>query len=720
MDRPPDKLDGFIDGYVLVDGDDAAFSILREDDLVSELTIDDTFNDYTYSCTCAPHLGADLGKEPAEDYDFSDATLKYINQMLMEEDIEEKSVACHEASAIEAAEKSFYEVIGERYPPAADQHPSPNQTNESSCGGSDSVIKLVESEPNYESEEHTVLTMVSQSISSSVAQSLDDVRVGISTAGHAESPVNAISLSELIGSESVMQFKGNSEETRESLAFGNEILVDPERCEFSFNEQTEEPTSLVPNEETDENMFANLGGNRGKKNPLQEDVNLEVGRMSRYLSVYTESTVRSEIFDMVLLNPKESEATLREALRNMMQNGKSKVPNEGKAHSKKQGRRKRDVVDLRTLLTLCAQAVTMDDRGSAGELLKQIRRHASPTGDGMHRMAHYFANGLEARLAGSGSQIFKALMARPRSAVDVLKAYHLLLTICPFMKLSHYFSNKTILNVAREAPKLHIIDFGILYGFQWPGLIERLSSSPSGPPELRITVIDLPQPGFKPDEIIEETGRRLVSYAKTFNVPFKFNAIVKGWDAIKVEELNIHSDEILVVNCISRFHNILDDTVLAESPRDVVLNLIKKMNPDVFIQAVVNGNHGVPFFVSRFREALFHFSAVFDILEATVPRDDPERLLLEQEMLGKQAMNVIACEGSDRIERPETYKSSHVRNLRAGFRQLPLDKDLVSLAKDKLKSCYHKDFEIEEDGQWLLQGWKGRIIFALSTWRPDC
>ncbi|XP_056169404.1 scarecrow-like protein 9 isoform X2 [Syzygium oleosum] len=688
-----------------------------DDDLVSRLTIDDMFNNFTYSHTYTPPLGANLWKEPAEDYDFSDAALKYINQMLMEEDIEEKSIGCHEASALEEAEKSLYDVIGERYPPAADQHPLPNQTNESSCNSSASAINLVESEPNCESREHTVLTTVSQSVSASTGQSLGGVYDGITTAGRAESPVTASSLPELIGSESVLQFKGNGEEARELFAFGNEILVDRERGEFSFNEQTEEPTSLVANLENYENTFADLGGYRGKKNPFQEDVNLEEERVSKHLSVYTESTVRSELFDIVLLNRKGSEATLREALRNMMQNGKLKALNEWKARSKKQGRRKRDVVDLRTPLTLCAQAVTVGDRGSAGELLKQIRRHASPTGDGMQRMAHYFANGLEARLAGSGSQIYKALMARPTSVVDVLKAYHLFLAACPFRKLSNFFSNKTILNMAREAPKLHIIDFGILYGFRWPGLIERLSSSPGGPPKLRITGIDLPQPGFKPEEIVEETGRRLASYAKTFNVPFEFNAIAKNWDAIKVEGLNIHSDEILVVICINRLHNILDDTVLAESPRDVVLNLIKKMNPDVFIEGIINGGHGVPFFVSRFREALFHFSAIFDMFEATIPRDTPERLRLEREILGRHVMNVIACEGLERIERPETYKMSHVRNLRAGFRQLPLDKDLVSLAKDRLKSYYHKDFEIEEDGQWLLQGWKGRIIYALSTWR---
>ncbi|XP_056168914.1 scarecrow-like protein 9 [Syzygium oleosum] len=678
------------------------------------------FNNSTYSYTDAPPLCADLGKELAEDYDFSDAALKYINQMLMEEDIEEKSIMCHEALVLEAAEKSFYEVIGERYPPAADQHPSPNRTNESSCGSSAGAINWVESGPSCGSREHTVLTTVSQSISSSIGRPLDGVYVSISTTGRAESPVSAVALPELIGSESVMQFNGNADESRELLAFGNGILVNLERGEFSVNEPTEEATSLVQNLENDENMFADFGAYRGRKNPLQEDGNLEEGRMNKHSSVYTESTVRSEMFDIVLLKHKGSEAPLREALRNAMQNGPPKALNEGKTHGKKQGRRKRDVVDFRTLLTLCAQAITMDDRASAGELLKQIRRHASPTGDGMQRMAHYFANGLEARLAGSGSQIYKTLMARPTSVVDFFKAYHLFLAACPFKKLSNFFSNKTIMNMAGKAPKLHIVDFGILYGFQWPGLIERLSSSPGGPPKLRITGIDLPQPGFKPEEIVEETGRRLASYAKTFDVPFKFNAIAKNWDTIKVEELNIQSDEILVVNCTFRIHNILDETVTTESPRDVVLKLIRKMNPNVFILGIKNGGHGVPFFATRFREALFYFSAIFDMLEATVPRDAPERLLLERDVFGRKVMNVIACEGSERIERPEKYKMSHVRNLRAGFRQLPLDKDMVSLAKDRLKSYYHKDFETEEDGQWLLQGWKGRIVYALSTWMPDC
>lgn len=93
-------------------------------------------------------------------------------------------------------------------------------------------------------------------------------------------------------------------------------------------------------------------------------------------------------------------------------------------------------------------------------------------------------------------------------------------------------------------------------------------------------------------------------------------------------------------------------------------------------------------------------------------------MLLEKMIFGQEAMNVIACEGAERIDRPETYKQWQVRNMRAGFIQLPLDKDIMRMARDRVKSCYHKDFIIDEDGKWMLQGWKGRILFALSSWKP--
>ena len=81
-------------------------------------------------------------------------------------------------------------------------------------------------------------------------------------------------------------------------------------------------------------------------------------------------------------------------------------------------------------------------------------------------------------------------------------------------------------------------------------------------------------------------------------------------------------------------------------------------------------------------------------------------------------MNVVACEGLERVERPETYKRSQVRISRAGFKQLPLNQELVSVIRAKIKAWYHKDFILDDDSHWMLQGWKGRIFYASSCWVP--
>lgn len=150
-----------------------------------------------------------------------------------------------------------------------------------------------------------------------------------------------------------------------------------------------------------------------------------------------------------------------------------------------------------------------------------------------------------------------------------------------------------------------------------------------------------------------------------------------------------------------------------------MLGLIRELRPALFVQSIVSGGYNAPFFVTRFREAVFHYSALFDALECTIPRGNQERVMYEREFYGREAINVVACEGPERVERPETYKQWHVRNTRAGFRPLPLDRHLMGLFREKLKAWYHKDFVMDQDNHWMLQGWKGRIVYASSCWVPN-
>ncbi|MCD7455890.1 hypothetical protein HAX54_030041 [Datura stramonium] len=668
-----------------------------------------------------------------EDYDFSDVVLNYISKMLMEENIEEKACMFQESAALQAAERSFYEVIGEKYPPSPNQkmphlgqegHCTMDSSNCYSCVSDDTDGLLC---PNWnpdlgdsDSSHAQQFPVDSAFVSTSQSSHSSPSSSGTVTDTHVDSPVSSIQIPDIFSdSESIMQFKKGVEEASKFLPTGNSLLLD-----VRYNVVVKEDYENGKDGKVDNRgKHGSPEGSRRKKNIHHDDFDVMEERSSKQSAVFSESTVRSDLFDEVLLcSGGKNESALRESWQTVSskhapENVLPKGSNGRKPRGKKQGS-KRDAVDLRTILTLCAQAVAADDRRTANEFLKQIRQNTSPTGDGMQRLAHYFANGLEARMAGSGTQIYTALISMPTSAADVLKAYQLFLAACPFKKLSNFFSNKTIMNLAETASTVHIIDFGIMYGFQWPCFIQRLSCRPGGPPKLRITGIDFPNPGFRPAERVEETGRRLADYAESFNVPFEFIAIAQKWETIKVEDLKIQKGEVLVVNSLYRFRNLLDETVVVNSPRDIVLNLIRKLNPDVYIQGIVNGAYNAPFFITRFREALFHYSSVFDMLEANIPREIPERLLVEKLIFGREAMNVVACEAAERIERPETYKQWHVRNIRAGFRQLPLNEEILTMAKDRVKA-YHKDFVIDVDGHWLLQGWKGRIIFALSTWKAS-
>ncbi|XWS28818.1 hypothetical protein CRYUN_Cryun25bG0104100 [Craigia yunnanensis] len=181
-----------------------------------------------------------------------------------------------------------------------------------------------------------------------------------------------------------------------------------------------------------------------------------------------------------------------------------------------------------------------------------------------------------------------------------------------------------ICRMAEKASALHIVDFGIMYGFRWSILIQHLSKRPGGPPKLPITGIDIPQCGFRPTERIEVTDRRLLNYCERFNVRFEYNTIAaQNWETIQIEDIKINSKEMLVVNSLFRLENLLDETAEVDCPRNAVLKLITKMNPDVFVHSIISGSYNSPFFVTRFRETLFHLSAIFDMFENTLPREEP-------------------------------------------------------------------------------------------------
>ncbi|CAK8536076.1 unnamed protein product [Lathyrus sativus] len=614
------------------------------------------------------------GGGSSESTRYSNHILRYISDILMDEEdeLENKPCMLQECLRLQAAEKSFYDVLDHNHPSSND---STSTDQDGNFGRTASFESNSGSCTTDNSNESDWVNLVGEIDSSSL---------------QLQTPLVEQNYYDLIEPDPVNIESQTASHFHDGTWSWNDIqpVITVE----------EVPTSLVTREKRSHMMDG-------------DDDNEQEGRGSKLSANFSDELEPPEILDEVLLY---------QTGRHQHQQPSKNVDSGGKATARRSRLKKGSTdnaaaVDLWTMLTQCAQAVASYDQRNTNELLKQIRQHSSPFGDGLQRLAYYFANGLEIRLAAKTPSYMPPDVA---TAGDMLKAYKLLFTASPLQRMTNVLLTETIFSIVKNESSVHIIDFGICYGFQWPCLIKKLSTMPGGPAKLRITGIEIPQPGFRPAEWAEETGRRLENYCKKFNVPFEYNCIAQKWETIRLEDLKIDRNETTLVSCLYRLKNLPDETVAVNCPREAVLKLIRKINPKIFFHGVVNGSYSAPFFLTRFREALYHFSSLFDMFEANVPREDTQRLVLEKGFYGRDAINVIACEGAERVERPETYKQWQIRNRRAGFKQIRLDSKIVNVTKAMCKREYHKDFVVDEDGKWVLQGWKGRILNAFSAWVP--
>lgn len=635
--------------------------------------------------------------------DHFDGVLRYLNQMLMEEDLEQRLPMYQDSLALDAAERSFYDVLRGKDPLSPTSLSSPSKIS-----AQFSIQENMNFTPIFlsgQGKENFGFASGDMGSSWNLDHTIfQDFHLQPSFFSHQITPTPFTCFSN--GTFET----GVSKEILNSI--GDEGAILPRVGAMQEN------SGRIFVEGRKVNRFKDDDDNNGN---MKE-------RSAKQFASYIDDNVDdlADKYDKLLLCPSGDPCLYENALSSAVDPNEERysppinLPDEPKRGRPRASDRKlhmKQVVDLSSLLIQCGESVASYDNGRANQLLNQIRQHSSPFGNATERLATCFATALEARISGMGKTLYSALLDK-RVSADTLKAYHAYFLACPFQRMSNILGSKLIGRVTKEATKIHIIDFGILHGFQWPCFIQGISLRPGGPPKLRITGIDFPQPGFRPAEQVEKTGHRLARYCKKFNVHFEYHGIAKKWETITLEDLKIDRGETIVVNCLYRLRQVPDETAEGISPRDCVLNLINRIKPDFFVHGILNGSYNAPFFAPRFREALFHFSALFDMFEKTLPREDQDRLLLEKEFLGRDVLNIVACEGNERIERPETYKQWQARNQRAGFRQLSLNPEIVKEVRTKVKQRYHKDFLVDEDNNWILQGWKGRVTYAISCWQP--
>ncbi|XP_021891377.1 DELLA protein GAI [Carica papaya] len=360
-------------------------------------------------------------------------------------------------------------------------------------------------------------------------------------------------------------------------------------------------------------------------------------------------------------------------------------------------------------LVACAEAVQQENMKLADALVKHIGLLAASQAGAMKKVATYFAEALARRIY----RVYPQDGTLDSSYSDILQMHFY--ETCPYLKFAHFTANQAILEAFASANRVHIIDFGLKQGMQWPALMQALALRPGGPPAFRLTGIGPPQPSNT--DALQQVGWKLAQLAETIGVDFEFQGFVANSLAdLEPEMLGIRPAEIeaVAVNSVFELHRLL----ARPGGIDKVLTSIKAMKPKIITVVEQEANHNGPVFLDRFNEALHYYSSLFDSLEGSGLGTPSQDLVMSELYLGKQICNVVACEGADRVERHETLTQWRTRMESAGFDPVHLGSNAFKQASMLLALFAGGDgYRVEENNGCLMLGWHTRPLIATSAWQ---
>ncbi|CAI5979356.1 unnamed protein product [Closterium sp. NIES-65] len=423
--------------------------------------------------------------------------------------------------------------------------------------------------------------------------------------------------------------------------------------------------------------------------------------------------------------------------------------------------------ELRARLLRLAEAVATSEQGEMAALTRVLRADATPHGTPMQRVVHYLLGALGKRASGSLGEeyVVEPLQTAEEEALILAFAAR-----NPLMQHCYTTMACGIVDALEHDPLVHIVDFA-MWGGQWPIVIRQLAasaarrrrescthgctaigaadatgagsssgSSNSGssnsnggsssacptctgplPLHIRYTAVE-PPPGHPwgagPKIPIPFLQAEVSGGAAECGVALSFHRVEARPETLRPLMLGIQRGEAVVVNCAGRLANLADSTVLRSSPKDTALSTILQLVPKVVTIVEWDANHRQPFFLHRFRDCLDFFSNVFHSHEHLASRASFGRRGFEDRVLAREMINLVACEGLQRLVRAETLDQLHERMQRIGFAAKPFSRRSMA-ALGQMLAPYSKGFSVVSHplgGVQLL--WQGKSMLGASFWQP--
>jgi len=386
----------------------------------------------------------------------------------------------------------------------------------------------------------------------------------------------------------------------------------------------------------------------------------------------------------------------------------------------------RDTRWAEQLLNPCTAAVEAGNLSRVQHLFYVLGELASFSGDANHRLAAHGLRALARRLPAAVGPAAAATVrvppcecptpafagAEPRLFRASLIRFH---EVSPWFALPNALANAAIAQAAprggsAEPRPLHVVDFGVSHGVQWPTLLESLTRLPGGraPPSVRLTVAGpaaTPPAPFSSSPPGYDFSPHLLRYAKSINLQLAISRAA-SLDSVQHGFTSPSGGGEALVVCLQfRLGHAGADE------RTEILRKVRGLNPELVVVSELDGGGdgtAAGEFTARL-ELLWRF------LESTYAafkgRDGEERRLMEAEA-GTSVASEAAGAGR------EAWRE---RMAAAGFEESAFGDEAVESAKSLLRK-YDGGWEMSASGAAgaVALRWKGQPVSFCSLWRPAC
>ncbi|KAK7278174.1 hypothetical protein RJT34_23199 [Clitoria ternatea] len=375
-------------------------------------------------------------------------------------------------------------------------------------------------------------------------------------------------------------------------------------------------------------------------------------------------------------------------------------------------------VELAQFLLAAAERVGCQQHERACMLLNHFQWNyygASP----VQRVIFHFANALGERIRKVTEGRIISLKGceknKERELIERLVIDTNMAVIChqkiPFNQVMQFAGVQAIVEHVASHTKIHIINLDIGCGVLCTGLMQALAERQENKPVklLKITAIGVPG-----KTELEETGKRLISFAESLNLPFLYKVVfVTDMIEIKVEQFELEDNEAVAVYSPYVLRTMVSNSDSLEN----LMRVIRKIRPSIMVVLELEANHNSPSFVNRFIEALFFYAAYFDCIETCINQDYECRMRIEA-ILCEGIRNIVAMEDRERLVR--NVKIDVWRRFFARYRMVEIafsesslyHANLVTEKFDSGKFC-----TMDKNGKSLIVGWKGTPIHSISAWK---